>query len=95
MKSTLPISSPPSHQENFPLVDYHYQSSLETSRASVTEKAGSRRLRGFWRLSTGFFDGEARIDYATELLLFGVITALSAWPIIVMLTALTRMVRNY
>ena len=95
MKPTLKISSPPSRQQNFPLIDYQYQSTLEASRASATEKANSRRLGGFWRLSKGFFAGEAEVDYVTELLLFSVITALSAWSIILMLMAVTRMVRNY
>ena len=95
MKPTPQTSSQPVDRQNFPLTDYQYQSTLETPRTAVKETHGSRRLQDFWKLSTGFFGAEAKLDYATELLFFSLITALSAWPVISMVVALTRMVRNY
>ena len=95
MKPTPQISSQSIDRQNFPLTDYNYQSTLETPRAALKEAHGSHRLHGLWKLSTGFFGAEAKLDYATELLLFSVITVLSAWPVISMAVAITRMVRNY
>ncbi|MEP7013952.1 MAG: hypothetical protein ABI925_00775 [Verrucomicrobiota bacterium] len=95
MKPTLEIPSP-THQQNFPLTDYHYQpTTLETSHVAAKETLTTPELRGLWRLSTGFFNAEAKLDYATELLGFSIITALSVWPIITTIVAITRMVRNY
>jgi hypothetical protein len=39
--------------------------------------------------------GETSRDYVTELLFFIVITGLAAWPIMSMLIAVIRMIRNY
>ena len=106
MKPTPQISSQPTNRQRLPLTDYHYQSTVETDGkrsaslakipcAAVKQARAAHELRCFWKLSTGFFGAEAKIDYATELLLFTLITALSAWPVIAMIVAVTRMVRNY
>ena len=95
MKPTPSISSQPTDRQNFPLTDYQYQSTLETPRAAVKQTRAAHDLRGFWKLSTGFFGAEAKLNYATEFMLFSLITALSTWPVISMLVAVTRMVRNY
>ncbi len=92
MKPTPQIS--PRQRENFPLTDYHYQSTREGSRG-VKEIREAQPRRAIWKMSAEFFGIEARIDYATELALFSLIGGLSAWPIISMLVAVIRMVRNY
>ncbi len=48
-----------------------------------------------WKLSAAFFGAEAQRDYLVELALFTLITGVSAWPIVSMFIAVTRMVRNY
>jgi hypothetical protein len=95
MKPTLPISSQSSHQESFPLTDYHYQSTLESSHATINETRATHDLRGFWKLSSDFIGLEGKLYYATELLLFGVIVALSGWQVITMLVAVMRLLRGY
>jgi len=34
-------------------------------------------------------------DYVAELLLFVLITGIAAWPVVSMLIAVTRLIRNY
>ena len=49
----------------------------------------------FHKLSSEFlYAGKSR-DYVGELLFFIVITGLAAWPIMSMLIAVIRMIRNY
>ena len=95
MKPTPLINSRHNTKRTLPLTDYNYQPTLETPAATVKTNRSAQELRGFWRLATGFFSVEAKLDYASELVLFSLITAISAWPIIMMIEAVTRMVRNY
>ena len=49
----------------------------------------------FHKLSSEFFRAETSRDYVAELLFFILITGLAAWPIMSMLVAVIRMIRNY
>ena len=49
----------------------------------------------FHKLSSDFLSGETSRDYVAELLFFIVITGLAAWPIMSMLIAVIRLIRNY
>ena len=49
----------------------------------------------FHKLSSEFLGGETSRDYLAELLFFIVITGLAAWPIMSMLIAVIRLIRNY
>jgi hypothetical protein len=95
MKPTPQISSQQSDRKRFPLTDYHYQSTLEASHADVKETRGAHPQRAIWKLNAEFFAAEARVFYVIELAFFSLIAGLSAWPIVSMLVAVTRMVRNY
>jgi hypothetical protein len=96
MKPTPQFNPQPTNRQLGPLPDYHYQSKQNSSaRAGVRRVRAPRDMHGFWKLSAGFFGLEARIDYALELALFSVITALSAWPVIAAFQALSRLARNY
>lgn len=53
------------------------------------------KLPAFHKLSSGLFGAEKTRDHVAELLLFTIIAAISAWPIVSMLVAVTRLVRNY
>ena len=48
-----------------------------------------------YKLSSEFLGAERSRDYVAELLFFIVITGLAAWPIMSMLIAVIRMIRNY
>jgi hypothetical protein len=93
MKPTPQVST--EHSGSFPLTDYHYQSGLERSRAGVKEAREAQPGRAIWKLGAEFLAVEARLDYAIEFALFSLIGGLSAWPIISMLVAVVRMLRNY
>ena len=49
----------------------------------------------FHKLSSEFFGAEISRDYIAELLFFVLITGIAAWPIVSMLIAVIRLVRNY
>ena len=79
---------------NLPLTDYNYHPTAETQ---VNSSVGWRATRSpaFHKLSSEFLGGETSRDYLAELLFFIVITGLAAWPIMSMLIAVIRMIRNY
>jgi len=49
----------------------------------------------FHKLSSKFLGGETSRDYVAELLFFILITGIMAWPVVSMLIAVIRMIRNY
>ena len=53
------------------------------------------KLPPFHKLSSELLGAERSRDHVAELLLFVLITAIAAWPIVSMLIAVTRLVRNY
>jgi hypothetical protein len=95
MKPTPQISSEANNRKTFPLTDYHYQATTETPRASAKEARGAAPVLSIWKLSADFLANEATRDFAVEFGLFGLIAGLSGWPILSMLVAVTRMIRNY
>jgi len=82
-----------SHQ-SFPLTDYNYRPTAETQ---VNSSASWPAIKSpaFHKLSSEFLYAEKSRDYVGELLFFIVITGLAAWPIMSMLIAVIRMIRNY
>jgi len=52
-------------------------------------------LPAFHKLSSEFFAAETSRDYVAELLFFVLITGVAAWPVVSMLIAVTRLIRNY
>jgi hypothetical protein len=81
-------------QRRILLTDYNYRPTLETQMGS---SAGSpaTKLPAFHKLSSEFLGAEGSRDYIAELSLFILITGIAAWPIMSMLMAVTRMIRNY
>jgi hypothetical protein len=49
----------------------------------------------FHKLSSEFFGAETSRDYVAELSFFILIACLAAWPIMSMVIAVVRMIRNY
>ena len=80
--------------ENFPLTHYNYRPITE---AEAILPAGQRGIKppAFHKLSSEFLGAETTRDYVAELLFFILITCLAAWPVMSMLIAVIRMIRNY
>jgi len=81
-------------QESFPLTDYNYRPTAETQVNSSTGWRASKSP-AFHKLSSEFLGAETSRDYVAELLFFILITGLAAWPVMSMLIAVIRMIRNY
>jgi hypothetical protein len=78
----------------FPVTDYNFQPTVEARTSSVAGRTPGK-LPAFYRLSHEFFGAESYRDYLTEFSAFTVLGLISVWPILSMLHAITRMVRNY
>jgi hypothetical protein len=81
-------------QQSFPLTDYHYRPTAEAGGISPAGRPATRSP-AFHKLSSEFLGGETSRDYIAELLFFLLITGLTAWPVMSMLIAVIRMIRNY
>ena len=81
-------------RQSFPLTDYNYQ---PTAEAEVISPAGREAIKSpaFHKLSSEFLGAETSRDYVAELLFFILITGIAAWPVVSMLIAVIRMIRNY
>ena len=79
---------------SFPLTDYNYR---PTAKNQVSSSVGrlATRLPAFHKLSSEFFGAESSRDYIAELFFFILITGIAAWPVMSMLIAVTRLIRNY
>jgi hypothetical protein len=82
-----------SHQ-SFPLTDYNYHPTAK-SQANSSARWRATKSPAFHKLSSEFLGSETSRDYVAELLFFILITGLAAWPIMSMLVAVIRMIRNY
>jgi hypothetical protein len=82
-----------SHQ-SFPLTDYNYRPTAETQAGSSAGQPATKPP-AFHKLSSQFLGTETSRDYITELSFFILITGLAAWPVMSMLIAVIRMIRNY
>jgi len=81
-------------RQSFPLTDYNYH---PTAKSQVNSSARWRATKSpaFYKLSSEFLGGETSRDYVVELLFFILITGIAAWPVVSMLIAVVRMIRNY
>jgi len=80
--------------QSFPLTDYNYHPTAEAEAISTADRPAIKSP-AFHKLSSEFFGAETSWDYRVELLFFILITCLAAWPIMSMLIAVVRMIRNY
>ena len=79
---------------SFPLTDYNYRPGAETQLSSFAGRPATK-APAFHKLSSEFLGGETSRDYVAELLFFILITGIAAWPVMSMLIAVIRMIRNY
>jgi len=82
------------NHQSFPLTDYNYRPTAET-QLSPAAGGPATKSPAFHKLSSEFFGAETSRDYIAELLFFILITCLAAWPVMSMLIAVIRMIRNY
>jgi hypothetical protein len=80
--------------QSFPLTDYNYRPTAE-AEANSTSSRPAIASPAFHKLSSEFFGAETSRDYVAELSFFILITCLAAWPVMSMLIAVVRMIRNY
>ena len=76
------------------LTDYNYRPTPETQIGFSADQPASK-LPAFHKLSSEFLGAERSRDYVAELSFFILITGIAAWPVVSMLIAVTRLVRNY
>jgi hypothetical protein len=76
------------------LTDYNYRPTPETQMGSSAGQPVTK-LPAFHKLSSELLGAERSRDYVAELLLFILITGITAWPVVSMLIAVTHLVRNY
>jgi hypothetical protein len=81
-------------RRSFPLTDYNFQATAEVP-VNTAAVLPARKLPAFHKLSSDFFGAETSRDYIAELFFFILIAGTAAWPVMSMLHAITRMVRNY
>src|SRR5436190_18302356 len=82
------------HHQSFPLTDYNYRPAAEAEGSSLAGRPVTK-APAFHKLSSKFFGAETSRDYVAELSFFVLITGIAAWPIMSMLIAVIRMIRNY
>jgi hypothetical protein len=80
--------------QSFPLTDYNYHPTAEAEGISTVGRSGIKPP-AFHKLSSEFLGAETSRDYVAELSLFILITCLAAWPVMSMVIAVVRMIRNY
>ena len=94
MKPTLQISPSQHASRSFPLTNYSFQATAESQTSSSADLPATKSP-AFHKLSNEVFGSKTTGDYFAELFVFIVIGGIVAWPVISMLHAITRMVRNY
>ena len=94
MKPTPQISHNQHAARSFPLTNYSFQATAEAQTSSSADLLATKSP-AFHKLSSEFFGTEMSRDFVTQFLLFTIIGGISAWPIISMLLAVTRLLRNY
>jgi len=82
------------NHRSFPLTDYNYRPTAETQVSSSAGRPATKSP-AFHKLSSEFFGAETSRDYVAELLFFILITGVAAWPVVSMLIAVIRLIRNY
>ena len=72
-------------------MDYNFQATGDP-KSSCSNVYPAKKSPPFHRLSSEFFGEEAYRDYVTNFLVFSVLGLITAWPIMSMLIAVTRLV---
>ena len=78
-----------------PILDGQYHASESNFRAASTplKRSPAKAASSFRRLSSGFLNTEMKRDYVAEAFFFAIIVAVSAWPIVPTLRALSALLK--
>jgi hypothetical protein len=74
--------------------DCNYRPTAET-QANSSAGRPTTKSPAFYKLSSEFFGAETSRDSIAELSFFILITGIAAWPVMSMLIAVIRLIRNY
>ena len=74
-------------------MDYNFQASGDP-KSSCANLYPAKKSPAFHKLSSEFFGAEAYQDYVTNFLVFTVLGLITAWPIMSMVVAVTRLLQN-
>ena len=74
-------------------MDYNFQAKGDP-KSSCSNVYPAEKSPPFHKLSSEFFGAEAYRDYVTNFLVFTVLGLITAWPIMWMLIAVTRLLQN-
>jgi hypothetical protein len=94
MKPITQISPKQYASRNFPLTDYSFQATVD-AKSSSSPVVPAKKAPAFHKISSDFFGAETSRDYFAELVFFILIAGIAAWPVMSMLIAVIRMIRNY
>ncbi len=94
MKPIVQITPSQHASRNFPLTDYSFQATVDAKSGS-SAVVPAKKAPAFHKLSSEFLGGETSRNYFAELLFFILIAGIAAWPVMSMLIAVIRMIRNY
>jgi hypothetical protein len=92
MKPTPQISH--NRRAGFPSTDCNLQATADP-KSSCSEFSSAKKSPAFHKLSSEFFGAEAYRDYVTNFLVFTVLGLITAWPIMSMVVAVSRLLGNY
>jgi hypothetical protein len=79
---------------SFPLTDYNYLPTAET-KTGFAAGPPAQKLPAFYKLSSEFFGVEESRHYLAEFSAFTLLGLITAWPIMSMVDAVTRLIGNY
>jgi len=91
MKPTPQISHNQNARQSFPVTDYNFQATGD-GKSSSAALFPTTKPSGFHKLSSEYFGVEESRHYAVEFSAFTVLGLITAWPIMSMLIAVTRLV---
>ena len=74
----------------FPEIDFHFQETRH-ARGGSSGKPDDFSTDGFHRLSSRYITRETSRVFVADAIIFGMIVAVSAWPIISMIQALAHL----
>jgi hypothetical protein len=92
MKPTPQISH--NRHAGFPLMDYNFQA-IGDPKSSCPNLSSAKKSPAFHKLSSEFFGVEESRHYLAEFSAFTVLGLITAWPIMSMVVAVTRLLGNY
>jgi hypothetical protein len=91
MKPTPQISH--NQRAGFPLMDCNFQASGD-AKSSCSNVLPAKKSPAFHKLSSEFFGVEESRHYLAEFSAFTVLGLITAWPIMSMVVAVTRLLGN-